>query len=124
LCHLARQALQRTRQFPRSPAKTISVFLPVDASRKRILAPGSIDSFAAHLRGQHSLRLIFELDAIFSELTAYIILLFAVLLFSQFALSEGQGKPDKRHANIDTDQTVAYLVECHSDASRLIVLKS
>jgi hypothetical protein len=59
----------RNRQFPRSPAKTISVFLPVDASHKRILAPGSIDSFAEHLLAQHSLRSELELGATFSELT-------------------------------------------------------
>jgi hypothetical protein len=97
--------------------------LPVDANRKRILAPDSTDSFAVHPLDQQMPRLISELDVIFSELTAYIILLFAAQLFLLFASSEVRDTIHKRHADIDTDQTAAYLAEYRPDVSRLIFLR-
>ena len=69
------------------------------------------------------LRSELESDAIFSVATAYIFLQFAALLFWQFALSEDQGTTHKCHADIDTDQTAAYLVECLPDSSKLIFLE-
>jgi hypothetical protein len=62
------------------------------------------------------------LDAIFSELTAYIILLFAALLSWLFALSEGQDTNHRHRAKIDTDQTAASLVEYRPCALMLIAL--
>jgi hypothetical protein len=88
----------------------------------RISMLESIDSFAAHPLDQLTPRLIFELDAFFSELTAYIILLFAAQLFLPFGLSEVQDTIHKRHADIDTDQTAAYLAEYRSYALKLISL--
>jgi hypothetical protein len=48
------------------------------------------------------------LDARFSELTAYTILLFAALLSWLFALSEGQRIPDKCLANIGPNDTFEF----------------
>jgi hypothetical protein len=64
------------------------------------------------------------LGATVSELTVSSSLLFAAYFSWRFALSEGQGRPDKRHANIDTDQTAAFLAVYRPDASKLIFLKS
>jgi hypothetical protein len=69
-------------------------------------------------------RLKSESDEFFSVLTAYIFWRFAGLPSWQFALSEGRGRPDKRHVNIDTNQTAASLAEYRPDASLLIFLMS
>ena len=115
--------MRRIRKFHHSGEDTILISPQADATRKRILAPGSIGSFAEHLLDQLTPRSESELDAIFSELTTEIFSKFAVLLSWPFALSEGQGKSGKCRANIDTDRTAAYLAEYRPDASKLIVLK-
>jgi hypothetical protein len=58
--------LRRIRKFHHSGEDTTLISPQVDASRKRILAPGSIGSFAEHLLDQLTPRLIFEGDGIFS----------------------------------------------------------
>jgi len=65
-------------------------------------------------------RLKSESDEFFSALAACIFWQFAGLPSWQFALSEGRGRPDKRHVNIDTDRIAAFLGEYRPDASKLI----
>ena len=114
--------MRRIRKFHHSGEDTILISPQVDATRKRILAPDSTGSFAEHLLDQLTLRSGLESDAIFSESTAYIFLQFAALLCWLFALSEDQGTTHKCHADIDTDQTAAYLVEYRPCALMLIAL--
>jgi hypothetical protein len=73
--------LRHIRKFHHSGEGTILISPQVDATRKRILAPGSIGSFAEHLLDQLTPRSGLESDAIFSEATALIFSQFAVQLF-------------------------------------------
>ena len=115
--------MRRIRKFHHSGEDTILISPQADATRKRILAPGSIGSFAEHILDQLTPRSESELDAIFSELITERFSKFAVLLSWQLALSEDQRKSGRHRANIDTDQTAASLVECLPDASKLIFLE-
>ena len=115
--------MRRIRKFHHSGEDTILISPQADATRKRILAPGSIGSFAEHLLDQLTPRSESELDAIFSELITERFSKFAVLLSWPFALSEDRSKPDRRQPDICRIQTGVFLVECRSYASQLTALK-